>query len=135
MLKTVGVAGLAWLVLGAAAGCGSGPESADNAGKITNAELAMQVRAKLNADPELASARLSVDTDAGNRQVSLSGVLASEQLRARAVSVVGAVLPGLVVKDSITVTPQQSVTVAKPKTPAKKTAKAPARKTVRRQRR
>ncbi len=135
MMKTVGMAGLALLFIGAAAGCGSGPGSADGTGRITNAELAAQVRAKLNSDPELA--RLSFDTDAANKQVSLSGTLGSEELRARAVSMVGAVFPELSVKDSITVAAPQGVAAASPspKTPARKASRSPGRKPGGRQRR
>jgi hypothetical protein len=130
MLKTISVTGLFLLMFGLLAGCGSSPQS-QGEGKVTNAELAQKVRSQLNSDPEVAAARLSIDTDAAKNTVILAGT-ASSEVRTKAVSLAQGALPGLSVKDAIQVTapPVAETPKAAAKKPAKKapTARKPARR-------
>jgi hypothetical protein len=126
MLKKLGFAALVSLVVVIASGCGSDSQPGAGAGgKVTNSELFQAVRAKLNGDPAIAAEKLSIDTNAEKNEVTLSGTVTSEDVRAKAVSLAQAAQPGIVVKDAMTVTASQVAAAPEPKPQAKKAASKP----------
>jgi osmotically-inducible protein OsmY len=75
--------------------------------KMSDSDLEAKIRAKLNADPQLRAADLSIDADADENEVEISGDVASQELRRKAVELVRGSEPGLIVTDKIDVTPTE----------------------------
>ena len=122
MLKKAGLAAIVSLFVVIASGCGSDSQpGAGTGGKVTNSELFQAVRAKLNGDPAVAAEKVSIDTNAEKNEITLSGTVTSEDVRAKAVSLAQAAQPGVVVKDAMTVTASQAAAAPEPK-PQKKAA-------------
>ena len=92
--------------------CTRGEESTQAAREqrptVTSSDLQKQVQAKLDSDPQLRDAKLSVSADADHNLVTLSGKVDSEALRTMAIQMAKAVRPGLTVEDKIDVTPRQA---------------------------
>jgi osmotically-inducible protein OsmY len=78
------------------------PLGAGDAGKA-NAKLEQAVRAKLDEDPEIKAAKLTVSADVTRNHITLAGTLASEELRERAVELAKSAHAGVIVNDKIQV--------------------------------
>ena len=78
-----------------------------SAPKMTNSELETQIKARLEADPDLRAANLSVDADAKEGEVKLSGTVSSEALRTRAVQTVQSYRSDLRLVDKVDVKPPE----------------------------
>lgn len=76
--------------------------------KKANAELEEAVRAKLDSDEQLKGAHLTVTADVTRNQITLTGVLASDDLRRKAVELARSAQAGVVVSDKIRVVPNAS---------------------------
>jgi len=91
--------------------CTQGTESTQAAREqrttVTNSDLQKQIQDKLNADPQLRDANLSVSADADRNMATLSGRVESESLRARAIEMAKTARPGLTVDDKIEVNPRE----------------------------
>jgi len=74
---------------------------------ITNLELQNRVRAKLDGDPQIKAADLVIVPYVEKQQVTISGIVKSEDLRKKAVSLAESALAGITVVDNITVPPQE----------------------------
>lgn len=91
--------------------CTQGTESTQAAKEqrtLTSSDLQKQVEMKLNSDPQLRDASLSVSADADRNMVTLSGKVESESLRTRALQMAKAVRPGMTVDDKIEVSPREA---------------------------
>jgi osmotically-inducible protein OsmY len=90
-------------------GCSTSSTSANNNTNpnpgVSNSDLEQNVKSKLAADPQTASANLGVSADASKNQVTLSGTLYSESARTEAINDAKAAQPGLDVVDKIEVKP------------------------------
>jgi osmotically-inducible protein OsmY len=75
--------------------------------KITDSDLETRIKARLNANPQLAAANLDVDANVDRNEVTLSGTVGSQVLRAEAVDAAKSGYPGLVVNDKIDVKPAE----------------------------
>ena len=91
--------------------CTQGTESTQAAREqrttVTNSDLQKQIQDKLNADPQLRDANLSVSADADRNMATLSGRVESESLRARAIEMAKTARPSLTVDDKIEVNPRE----------------------------
>ncbi len=91
--------------------CTRGTESTEAAREqrtLTSSDLQKQVEMKLNSDPQLRDANLSVSADADHNMVTLAGKVESESLRTNAIEMAKAVRPGLTVDDKIEVQPREA---------------------------
>ena len=68
-----------------------------------NREMEEAVQAMLNRDEQLKAARLAVSADVTRNQVTLSGTVASEELRRKAVELAKSAQAGVLVSDKISV--------------------------------
>jgi hyperosmotically inducible protein len=75
--------------------------------KMTNTDLKNAVKAKFDSDLQLKAADIDVDAHADRNEVTLSGKLPSQALRARAVDLARSVNSKLVITDKIDVVPPQ----------------------------
>jgi hypothetical protein len=82
-----------------------------------NAKLEKAVKTMFDADAQLRTANLSVSADVTKNEVTLSGTVDSEALRAKAVELAKSAHVGVIVNNKINVRPSQSN-----KTPAHATA-------------
>ena len=71
----------------------------------SNADLETAVNAKFKTDDQLRSADLGVSADAAKNEITLSGSVESEALRAKAVDLARSVESGVIVNDHIDVKP------------------------------
>jgi osmotically-inducible protein OsmY len=71
----------------------------------SNADLETAVKAKFKTDDQLRSADLGVSADAANNEITLSGSVESEALRAKAVDLARSVDSEVIVNDQIDVKP------------------------------
>jgi osmotically-inducible protein OsmY len=71
--------------------------------KSANTDLEEEISAKLASDDRLKAAKLSVSADVTKNQITLSGILPSDTLRARAVELAKSAQAGVIVNDQITV--------------------------------
>jgi BON domain len=90
-------------------GCTKGRESTTQAaretGRMSDSDLKKKIETQLNSDPQLRDANLSVSADADSNRVTLSGTVASEALRTRAVELARKAQPGVMIDDKIDVKP------------------------------
>ncbi len=91
------------------AGCSQTNKSRGTTGtaRMTNSDLEDSIKAKLNSDPDLRTADLKVSADTDNNEVKITGTVASESLRNRAIDMVRSAHAGLVVTDKIDVEPKE----------------------------
>jgi osmotically-inducible protein OsmY len=87
----------------ALAACNNPPEP--QTPKLTNDDLDRDVTTRINQDATLAAYKLDVDADADKNEVTLSGTVPTEDLRAKAVDAAKAAHAGVVVNDKIDVKP------------------------------
>lgn len=71
--------------------------------KMSDADLENTVKARIMADAQLKAVNLDVDADADTNQVTLSGTVDSQPLRAKAIDLAKSAQPGLNVTDKIEV--------------------------------
>jgi BON domain len=76
-----------------------------------NNSLEKAVKAKLESDEKLKTANIRVDADVTKNQVTLSGTVESEALRAKAVELAKSAQVGVIIDDKITVKARQSNTM------------------------
>ena len=76
-----------------------------------NARLEKVVKAKFDSDEQLKSANLSVVADVTKNEVTLSGIVESEAMRAKAVELAKTAQVGVIVTNRISVKQRQSNTV------------------------
>jgi hyperosmotically inducible protein len=87
------------------AGCSTNRPAATTSG-LSNSDLENAVKAKLASDPALSS-NVKVSANADSNEVTISGTLPSEALRASAVDLTKSTRGGLVVIDKIDVKPPE----------------------------
>jgi hyperosmotically inducible protein len=87
------------------AGCSTGSNT--KAVGRTDADLEQIIKAKLDSDPPIQAANISVSANAASNEATLSGTVPSEGLRLRAVELAKSAQPSLVVTDKIDVKPQE----------------------------
>jgi osmotically-inducible protein OsmY len=75
---------------------------------MANSELEKAVRENLNRNEQLRAADLSIIADVTRNQVTLSGTVSSEELRAKAVELAKSAQAGVIVSNKITVQPSAS---------------------------
>jgi hyperosmotically inducible periplasmic protein len=75
--------------------------------RISDSDLKDKIDRKIKADPELRAADLSISADADQNRATLSGTVASENIRTRAVEMARAAQPGLTIDDKIDVKPRE----------------------------
>lgn len=75
------------------------------AAQITNSELENKIKAKFQTDAQLNAANLSVDANVDRNEITLSGTVGSESLRAKAVELAKSAHAGLIVTTKIDVKP------------------------------
>lgn len=85
----------------------SATSSSPTATTMSDTELEDKIKAQYTTDTELKSADLSVDADADKNEVTLSGVVASQALRNKAVEMARSVQAALIVNDKIEVRPRE----------------------------
>lgn len=81
------------------------PSTAPSAVGMSDSDLEKAVRAKLESDPQLKNAQLDVDANADKNEVTLSGTVQSQDMRAKAVELARSAHSGLNVNDKIDVKP------------------------------
>jgi hyperosmotically inducible periplasmic protein len=100
VLISIAIAGVLAL-----SGCSSNsPKS--SAASYSNSDLERLVKAKLATDPDVAAA-ISVDAEASNNEVKLTGTVPTESLRTRAVDLAKSAKDGLIITDKIDVKPRE----------------------------
>ena len=72
---------------------------------MRDSDLENAVRAKLETDPQLTSAYLSVNADAVRNEVTLSGIVRTHAARKKAIGLAKSAKPGVAVNDKIDVKP------------------------------
>jgi osmotically-inducible protein OsmY len=82
-------------------------ENAPNIGatKTSDADLEKAVRAKLESDNAIKQADLSVSADGEANKATLSGMVVSQELRNKAITLARSAQPGLTIEDKIDVKP------------------------------
>src|SRR5262245_32196299 len=81
-----------------AAGCGDNDRAkttSPEALPLTDSDLAANIKAKINSDEALRLANLDVDAHANENRATLSGTVASESLRSRAIELAHTAKPGM----------------------------------------
>jgi osmotically-inducible protein OsmY len=81
------------------------PEERTAAAKVADIDLEMAIRAKLESDQDLKQHPLSVQADADEKKVTISGTVPSEDIREKAIELAKAAQPGLTVTNEIEVKP------------------------------
>jgi osmotically-inducible protein OsmY len=72
---------------------------------MRDSDLENAVRVKLETDPQLTSAYLSVNADAVRNEVTLSGIVRTHAARKKALGLAKSAKPGVAVNDKIDVKP------------------------------
>lgn len=72
---------------------------------LSNADLENVVKAKLQNDDQLRAADISVNADADKKEITLSGTVASQEQRKRALDLAKEAYAGLTINDKIDVKP------------------------------
>ncbi len=95
-------------------GCSPDRESTTQAAReserVPDSDLEKQIEAKFKADPDLRNTNLSVDADTDRNRVTLSGTVATEAMRTKALAMARAAHPGLTIDDKIDVDHDAKVT-------------------------
>jgi hypothetical protein len=81
------------------------PSTAPNTSGLSDSDLQKAVRAKLENDPQLKEADLSVNAIAERNEITLSGTVRSRAARERAIELAKSAKPGILVNDKIDVKP------------------------------
>jgi osmotically-inducible protein OsmY len=90
-------------------GCADREDRTEAAGEaaMTDSELEQRVETQIRTDPSLSGTNMSVDADAEQNMVTLSGKVESEEQRNSAVQLARNAHPGIVVNNQITVEPRE----------------------------
>jgi len=72
---------------------------------MSEADLEKAILAKLASDDALKQAKLSVNADAKENKVTISGTVVSQEMRKKAVELARSAQPGIIVEDDIDVKP------------------------------
>jgi osmotically-inducible protein OsmY len=83
---------------------GDGAKMSNSTAQISNADLANNIKTKLDSDPQLQTANLKVSADAEKNVATLSGTLESSSLRVKAIDLAKSAQPGLTIEDQIEIT-------------------------------
>lgn len=75
--------------------------------KVTDSDLEANIKARFNSDPQLKAADLSVRANAGKHEATISGTVASQSLKTRAIELAKDAHAGLSVTDKIEVKPRE----------------------------
>ena len=100
------------LMLGlAAAACDSSDVNRDtrvspSPGAMTSSDLEKKIDTQLDQDARLKAADLKIDADVAKNQVTLTGTVESQALRAKAIDIAKNAHAGVIVNDKITVKPK-----------------------------
>jgi hyperosmotically inducible protein len=94
-------------VILALSACSPNAPKASTEVRSTNADLEQAVRARLEANAQVAANRIEVSADVDKNQVTLTGIVPDEQLRTQAVDIAKASRPGLQVVDKLQVKPPE----------------------------
>src|SRR5262249_55895130 len=81
--------------------------SSSNSSAMTDSDLEKMIKTKLDADPQLKAADISVTANAAQNEATLSGTVDSEALRTRAVEMARASRSALLITDKIDVKPRE----------------------------
>jgi osmotically-inducible protein OsmY len=81
------------------------PSTAPSTSKLSDSDLEKAVRAKLENDPQLKEADVSVNADTDRNEITLSGTVRSRAAREKAVELAKSAKPGVAVNDKIDVKP------------------------------
>jgi osmotically-inducible protein OsmY len=73
--------------------------------KMSDSDLEKAIRTKLDSDQETKQANLSVSADVNDNKATISGTVASQNVRTKAIELARAAQPGLTVNDEIEVKP------------------------------
>jgi osmotically-inducible protein OsmY len=73
--------------------------------KMSDSDLEKAIMAKLESDAQLKDAKLDVDANADKNEVTISGTVPSQEIRAKAVELTKSVRSGLTINDKIDVKP------------------------------
>jgi len=87
-------------------GCATEPET-ETTPQISDSDLETAIEARLNSDEALRAANLSVDADAEANRATISGTVASEAMRTRALELAQGAHPGVSVESEIDVKPSE----------------------------
>jgi len=74
---------------------------------MTNDQMQQKIESRINSNPDLAAAKISVDADAKENRVTLSGTVATQALRNQALEAARSAQPGVTVEDKIDVKPKE----------------------------
>ena len=75
---------------------------------MSDGDLENAIKAKIETDAQLKAAGLSVDAEAEKKTVTLSGTVATQALRTRAVELAKSAQPDLIITDKIDVKPRET---------------------------
>ena len=81
------------------------PSTAPSTSKLSDSDLENAVRTKLENDPQLKSADVSVNADAVRNEVTLSGTVRTRAAKEKAIELAKSAKPGVAVNDKIDVKP------------------------------
>jgi osmotically-inducible protein OsmY len=81
------------------------PSTAPSTSKLSDSDLEKAVRARLENDPQLKEADVSVNADTDRNEITLSGTVRSRAARDKAVELAKSAKPGVAVNDKIDVKP------------------------------
>lgn len=74
---------------------------------MTDSEMENKIKARLDSDAQLKAADLSVDADAEKNEATISGTVATQALRTKAVALAKEASPGLILTDKVDVKPRE----------------------------
>jgi osmotically-inducible protein OsmY len=97
------------LILSLSFGCTRKTENTQAAREttMTNDQMEQKIQSRINSNPDLAAAKISVNADAKENRVTLSGTVESEVLRNEALELARGAQPGVTVEDKIDVKPRE----------------------------
>jgi osmotically-inducible protein OsmY len=82
-------------------------EPADTRAKMTDSDLENAIKAKLNSDAQLRAANLDLDADVNRNEVTVSGEVATQEMRAKAIELIRSAQAGISINDKIEVKPRE----------------------------
>jgi osmotically-inducible protein OsmY len=80
-------------------------ENRSGAIKMSDSDLENAIRTKFESDQQIKQANLSVSADVDENKATISGTVASQDVRTKAIELARAVQPGLTIEDKIDVKP------------------------------
>jgi len=95
------------LILPACATNESTEPASKTSATMTDSEMEDKIKTKVNSDAQLKAADLSVDADAEKNEATISGTVATQVLRTKAVALAKEASSGLILTDKIVVKPRE----------------------------